>query len=58
MTFLEKASAVCFAKSDEEMREAISKLTDLQKETMIVALINMIKKQNLGFETRTFDISE
>jgi hypothetical protein len=40
------------------MREAINKLTDLQKETMIVALINMIKKQNLGFETRTFDISE
>lgn len=43
MTSDKKFIALINAKNDEELRNAISQLTDFQKETIIMALVKMHK---------------
>ena len=58
MTFAEKVMAAYNAKSEEEMKEAITKMTDLQKDIAILVLMKTVKKHCSGLGASVMDMFE
>ena len=55
MTLGEKALALIAAKTDEEKYAAVAKLTDMQKDIMIVSLMKVIQEQGFSLDGISLD---